>query len=417
MTKLWHSGVVLSAAGLLAGLGNYGFQAIIGHCLDKAEYGYVNSTLGFIGLLGLPLVIVSTSITHYIAHFRATGDEARLQGLLLGCRKFLFRLTLAGSVVAALLIKPLSSFFHFPRQGLMLVALACALGGLWGAFVNTLCQGLGWFGRLASITLVMMVLRLSFGTVMVIKYPAAEAGVLATGVALLGYLMWLRWRKELAKRSDPVSPWNLEFAQYLAVGAAWAVGGYCLTQGDLLVAQRNFTGRDLGLYTAAGLLGRALPMVVAPMLTVLFTSRSGHRTDSALREQLKLLGLYAVGLAAGAAVLLLLRNFWVRMIFGEYTPEAAAMVSRLAVTMAFVGLMQAVGMWALASRWLKVALLYGASGLGFWLVLLIWGKSPAVMLQLMPVAAGVAFGLVFVSWLIAMRSSHTGRVADSARLN
>src|ERR1035437_4450393 len=308
MTKLWHSGQILSAAGLLAGLGNYGFQAIMGHCLDKAEFGYVNSTLGFIGLLGLPLVIVSTSITHYIAHFRATGDEARLQGLLLGCRKFLFRLTLAGSVAAALLIKPLSSFFHFPRQGLMLVALVCALGGLWGAFVSTLCQGLGWFGRLASITLVMMVLRLSFGTVMVIKYPVAEAGVLATGVALLGYLMWLRWRKELARKSEAVSPWNLEFAQYLAVGAAWAIGGYCLTQGDLLVAQRNFTGRDLGLYTAAGLLGRALPMVVAPMLTVLFTSRSGHRTDSALREQLKLLGLYAAGLAAGAAVLLVARG-------------------------------------------------------------------------------------------------------------
>ena len=105
--------------------------------------------LGFIGLLGLPLVIATTSVTHYIAHFRATGDEARLQGLLAGCRKFLFRLTLAGSVAAALLIKPLSAFFHFPRQGLMLVALVCALAGLWGAFVNTLCQGLGWFGRLA----------------------------------------------------------------------------------------------------------------------------------------------------------------------------------------------------------------------------------------------------------------------------
>jgi O-antigen/teichoic acid export membrane protein len=73
MTKLWRSGVILSAAGLLAGLGNYAFQAIVGRCLDKAEYGYVTSTLGFIGLLGLPLVITSTSVTHYIAHFRAMG--------------------------------------------------------------------------------------------------------------------------------------------------------------------------------------------------------------------------------------------------------------------------------------------------------------------------------------------------------
>ena len=155
-------------------------------------------------------------------------------------------------------------------------------------------------------------------------------------------------------------------------------------------------------------------MVVAPMLTVLFTSRSGHRTESALREQLRLLGLYATGLASGAAVLLFLRDFWVRLIFGEYTPEAAAMVSRLAVTMAFVGLMQAVGMWALASRWLKVALLYGASGLIYWVVLLTWGRSPAVMLQLMPTVAGSAFGLLFISWLVAMRMSHPGRRPNSA---
>jgi len=62
MAKLWRSGVILSFAGLVAGLGNYAFQAIIGRCLDKAEYGYVNSTLGFIVLLGLPLAIASTSI-------------------------------------------------------------------------------------------------------------------------------------------------------------------------------------------------------------------------------------------------------------------------------------------------------------------------------------------------------------------
>ena len=283
MINLWRSGVILSVARLLAGLGNYAFQAVIGRCLDKAEYGYANSTLGFIGLLGLPIAIAGTSVTHYIAHFRATGDEARLQGLLSGCRTLLFRLTLAGSVAATLLIRPLSSFFHFPRQGLMLVALVCALAGLWGTFVNTLCQGLGWFGRLAGITLVMMVLRLAFGTIMLIQHPVAEAGVLASGVAFLAYLMSLRWRKELASKTEPVSPWNLEFAQYLAVGTAWAIGNYCLTQGDLLVAQRYFSGRDLGLYTAAGSLGRALPMVVGPLLTVLFTSRSGHRTDSALR--------------------------------------------------------------------------------------------------------------------------------------
>jgi hypothetical protein len=59
-------------------------------------------------------------------------------------------------------------------------------------------------------------------------------------------------------------------------------------------------------------------------------------------------------------------------------------------------------MWALASRWLKIALLYGGLGLAYWLLLLCLGKSPADLLRLMPTAAGIAFGILFVFWMIAM---------------
>jgi len=69
-------------------------------------------------------------------------------------------------------------------------------------------------------------------------------------------------------------------------------------------------------------------------------------------------------------------------------------------------------MWALASRWFKLALFYGVSGLIYWLVLLGWGKSPPVMLDVMPVAAGAAFAFLFVFWLVAMRASHPGPGAD-----
>ena len=181
------------------------------------------------------------------------------------------------------------------------------------------------------------------------------------------------------------------------------------------MAQRYFSGRDLGLYTAAGLLGRALPMVVGPMLTVLFTSRSGHRTEGACANSWSCWALYAVGLAQGPPACCSCADFWVRLIFGKYTPEAAAMVSRLAVTMAFIGLMQAVGMWALASRWLKVALSLWGVRAGLLVGALAWGTSPPVMLQLMPVAAGVGLwpAVSFRGWS-AMRTSHPGRRSNFA---
>jgi hypothetical protein len=130
-----------------------------------------------------------------------------------------------------------------------------------------------------------------------------------------------------------------------------------------------------------------------------------------LREQLKLLGLYAFGLVSGAIALFVLRKFCLEILHRN-TPAAADMIGRFSITMAFVGLLQALAMWALASRWIKISLLYGALGIAYWLTLLFRGKSPAAMLQTMPVAAGLAFGALFLVWLVAMRPRKTGEPAQ-----
>jgi hypothetical protein len=229
--------------------------------------------------------------------------------------------------------------------------------------------------------------------------------VLASAVMLLANLVLLFWKKDFPRRTDVViSPWTGEFIQFLIVSAACVFGTYCLNQGDLLVAQRNnFSGASLSAYSAAGLLARALPMVVAPLLTVLFTHRSSQHHGDALREQLKLLGLYAVGLIGGAIALFVLRDFCVKLIFGKPAPEAAAMIGRFATAMVFVGLLQALAMWSLASRWLKISLSYGALGFGYWLTLFTLGKTPLDLLRVMPVTAGIAFGILFLSWFVTMR--------------
>ncbi len=402
--NLLQSGVIFFLANFVSLLGQAAFQAIIGRQLDRGEFGLVNSTISFIGLLGLPLVIATTAVTHYIARFNFSGDDARLQGLLAGCRKFLFHLTLAGSIIAVILVIPLSNFFHFPRATLMLVALGCVLAGLWGSFVTALCQGLAWFKRLAAIGLLGVFLRISFGWLTTKFWPLAELAVLASAVMLLANFALFFWRKDFPRRTDTViSPWTGEFIQFLIVSAACLFGTYCFIQSDLLVAQRYFSSMELGNYSAAGLLARALPMSVAPLLTVLFTHRSGQSHGDALPEQLKLLGLYAASLICGAVVMFGLRYFLVKLIFGKPAPESAEMIGRFVATMVFVGLLQSLGMWSLASRWIKLALFYGGLGLAYWITLLCFGKSPTDLLRVMPVAAGTACGTLFLFWLITMR--------------
>lgn len=404
--NILHSGVILSAASFLMGVGNLGYQAIIGHVLKKSgEFGLANTTLGYVQLLGLPLTIAITAITHYIAKFDFHGDAARLQGLLAGCRRFLFRITITGSLLAVLVAKPLSDFLHF-RPGLTMSALVCVLAGLWGGLATALCQGLSWFKRLAFIGLLGVGIRLLYGGVVVTQFPIAECAVLATAAAALSNLVLLFWRRDMVRPAEPVSPWNREFVQFLVVAAACLGGGYCFTQGDLLVAQRFFSKPELDAYTGAGVFARALPITVAPLLTVLFTHRSTAHTGEALREQLKLIGIYALGLVGGLIGLLVLRTFCLKLI-GKDTPEAVAIIPPLATAMVSVGLLQALGIWALASRWMKVAVLYGVLGLAYWLTLFGFGKSPTELLRVMPIAAGVAFVILFFFWLQTMRQ---GRV-------
>jgi len=408
MKNIWRSGMIFTVISFLTGLGNLAFQAVLGrHLNGKGEYGDANSAIsGFMPLLGLLPSVAVFAVTHYIAHFNFIGDSARLQGLLAGCRKFLVHLTVVGSLVAIIVIKPLSVFFHY-SEGLMLVTLFCTLFGLWGSLATALCQGMAWFKRLALIGFLAMLLRVGFGWFVTLRWPSPETAVLASTFALFAYLVLLFWRKDFSLQGQAVSPWNNEFVFYLTISIASVVGNYCFNQGDLLVMQRYFSDADRDAYTAAERFAVALPMTVAPMLTVLFTHRSVEHTAGALREQLKLIGLYVIGLTSGAVCLLILRSFCLKLI-GKYTPESAGMMAPLCGAMISIGLLQALGTWALASRWSKMCLLYGGLGIAYWLTLFIAGTTPQKLLHVMPLAAAIALVILFLVWLFEMKRHKPG---------
>jgi O-antigen/teichoic acid export membrane protein len=402
--KLWRSGVIWSVLSFICGLGNLAVSAVLGHRLSKAEYGYSNSTLDFITFLGLPLQAFGTAVIHYIAYFRARNDEARLQGLLAGCQNLLIKVSLGGSILAIVLADPLGRFFHFPRASLMVLALICMLAAVWSGLAVAMCQGMAWFKRMAVIGVAAMSMRLLFCWVMTKPFPTAEMAVSATAFSFIANLSLLYWWKDIFRHgAERISPWNLQFAKFLLVTGATVGGTFFFTAGDGLVAVRYFSGNDLGAYHGAARLGRAIPATVGPLLMVMFTSRSGHKEGAALSDQRILLALYGAGLACGAAGLVIFRGIFVKVIFGSENAEAAQMIVPYSVTMVFVGLNQAIGMWSLANRWLKVAAVYGILGLSYWGVLLTTGRTPTTLLRAMPIGAGTAFCLLCGAWLLKTR--------------
>ena len=400
--KLWRSGLIWSALNFVGGLGNLACSSILGHHLAPypGEFGYCNTLLYFTTFLGLPLQMLNTSVIHYIAHFRSQNDEARLQGLLAGCQKLLLWATVAGSLLAIVVAEPLGRYFHFPRPSLMLAALMCGLVGWWSGFGVALCQGMAWFKRMALIGLVAVGARCLFAWTMTKRFPTAEMALSATTVSLcVNFILFYWWKDIFGHGAKKISPFNREFAQFLAATGATVAGTYFFTFGDGLVCNKYFAHNALDAYETAARFARAIPATVVPLLIVTFTSRSGSKEGAAVSDQRILLTLYAAGLACGGLGLILFRGLFVKLILGRSNAEAAAMIIPFSITMVLIGLNQAIGMWSLADRRLKMALLYGALGLTYWLTLLGVGKTPDTLLHAMPIGAGAAFALLCACWL------------------
>jgi len=419
--KILHSGIIFTALSFGAAGGNFFYQGIIGRRLEAGEYGFANAADSFTGLLGLPLLMASTAVIHHIAHFRGTNNEARLQGLLVACRSFLLKFTIVACVIGLILIEPLSHVFGIPRASITMTALVGLIIALWSGYATALAQGMGWFKRLALISLVGVAVRIGFVWIMTRQYPIAESSVLAVACGTMLNLAVFFWWRDLFKHGERVSPWDRDFFRYLLVAAAGVGAQYCFTKGDMLVASKYFSAADLGAYSAAAKISSALHFAVSPLLIVLFTARSSARTGKSLSGPLGLLLLYAGGLALGAIVLFFARDLCVKLIFSRPFPEASAMILRLATTMIFVGLIQALGMWALASHWLKVGLLYGVVGAAYWATLLTVARqatppganlSPNILLNVMPITAFAGFAIMLVAWIVMLRRGPTDEPAN-----
>lgn len=409
MPKLWQSGMVFTVASFAAGLLNYAFQGVIGRQLPLNEYGLVNAILGFVGLFSLPLAAIRQALTHHIAQLRASGDEARLRGLFLGGERLLLRATVLGCLIALVLVYPLATFFHIPRVSLVAVALAVVFANLWTEFANGVFFGMAWFGRLGGIIVSCALARVLLGALGTRLWPGAEPAILASLAYALVFASLFLWRHHLARPGlESIRPSGREFTHYAFACTAFVLGQYAFLQGDLLVAQRHIAGDDLGLYTGAGQLGRALVYLVSPFLMVLFQARSAHRHASAVRDQIGLLMLYAAALVAGAFAITFLRGPLSGLIFGRAETGAAQLVGPFTAAMVSVGLVQAVGTWALASRWFKITYLFGALGIAYWLMLLFLGRDAGSLLRIMLFSSTASAIILSICWIAVGRRRQTG---------
>ncbi|MBA2271533.1 MAG: hypothetical protein H0W20_13205 [Chthoniobacterales bacterium] len=402
--KVWQGGVLLMACNFLVALGNYAFQGVIGRQLPLVEYGYANAAAGAVLLLSLPVMASSNALTHYVARFRASGQEAELQGLVSSTRKWLGLVAGSGFVLALLLTQPLATYCGFPRPSLVVAMVVNMTAMLGIAFVTALCTGMGWYARLGLIAVGGMIVKLVSVWTVTRGMPLAEGAVAATAASAGVYAVILFWWKDVSGAGERINPLNREFGLFALAALASAFGSFAFTQSDILMAQRNLPAEAVGYFCAAGVFARGMLGLTGPLLMVFFATRSAgakHASDS--RTYFILIGLYLLIMSLGAIAITVLREPLTHSIFGRPEPAAAALVGRFALLILAIGAIEILGSWALASRWFGVVHAQFGLGVLYVAVGLVFGTDPSRLLSALLAAATTVLAVLLGICVICAR--------------
>jgi hypothetical protein len=363
-------------------------QIVFRRYLQPGEFAILNTLLGVIVLMTVPVF----ALQHAFAYFRPRDADVDQLALLKNARlPLLLPFAVGWAILATLLLFPLLAFLNLPRFSLGLLTVPNVLLAL-GAYVSASYYERQNRLRFWSwLLLLAAVIRLLLVFVFTRAEPWAEAGLaagllaglVAISVLLRGTDVRLDWKKASAAWRDR------EFRAYLAATFSVMLGLFLFTNADRIVAQIWFGtpgDNNMGLvkwglfdgYQTAGLLGRGLLWATQPLLLLLLVRRS--RQEHTTHGSRRIFWIYCSALLAGAILLDVFALPLTRLFGGPEANLTTYFIPPFAAAMVPLGLLQGVGIFALASRRYPECFTLGGCSLAYTLLLVLAGR-PQVMLS------------------------------------
>ncbi len=386
---------------------NFIAQIFLRRELHLGEFGTLNTALGVVGLLTLPLLALNQAFTLYLRQIHPPEHAPRIEALRAAAFIATETFGWIWGGLSILLIFVLLPLLDVPRISIHLFTVINVLVALGGVLSWAICQGGNRLRFWATLLFYAALSRALVGALLGWLEPWAESGLAAlllAGFIALAPALDIREIKPALRWKACRDVWDRDFLLYAGATFSVLLGVFLFTNADRIVAQKWLgvaINNNLGIvswslldaYQTAGLLGRSLLWGTQPLLWILFAHRSPlNRTTTA---SLTFFWIYLGALLLGAILLGCLAQPLSRLFCGPNFQSTAQFVPSLAAVMVPLGLLQALGVFSLASRRYHECFVLGGCAVGYTLLLYLAGRQP----QLMP---AYMFGGGLVSLMIVL---------------
>ena len=322
-----RAGILLVAAGGIAGVLNLLFNVVVARGSGVQQYGAIGPLLTLVTIFGL----LATGFQYSVA--RITALDSRPGHELLGTA---LRVVLPWALLVlllAVLAWPMSAFLRIASPVAFVLIAALAAVGILGSAVSGLLVGLRRFRVIAGLVvgsaLLRVILGLKFGHGPAAITGSVVASVIPGVVALfvgLGAVAFTGMHRGPEPRPSPAalangsSPPASSLAAALISSALWCVWGL-----PMLFARHSLGPTAAGDFAAGQLLAGAIVWGTAPLVTAFFPTiaRSGGLAPLVTG------GLATLGLALGGlAVLTAIGPLMIHTVYGmAFRPPRVLLLS------------------------------------------------------------------------------------------
>ena len=320
---LQHSALLVIANGVAA-LFNLLYHAVCGRMLSFSEYGVLTALLDGILILSVPLVGLSTALTHTSASLAAKEQFPAIRQL--AWRWFRGLLIVSVALVAfTWLTRPaIAEWVRFDRPTAVLAASLVLAAGLVLTVWSAILAGMQRFGALAIYIVTVAVSRVGLaGLCMMLFFPVAGYALLGQGLAFgLGMLfcMAIVLRHTQSGTAAPSVP--APVGKYILSSALFLLGLRLLTLSDVLLARHLFDLPIADRYARLTVPARLVMMVTLPIAAVMFPKvvaarEAGGAAGRAVAWRASL--LTAALLVPAVAVVAVFPDFVLGIMYGEFT--------------------------------------------------------------------------------------------------
>jgi O-antigen/teichoic acid export membrane protein len=320
-----QSGWMLFAT-TLSGVFFYATHIPASRLMDPNEYGVFNTLLQVLNQMAIPSVGLLTIFVQQAAMSETEEHRRELAGAVRSVLKATVFFWLLTAAVVFLSQKKLLADYKIKNPVALWATVVLGLVSLWTPVMSGILQGRQDFLWLGLMPIVSASTRFALitGIVMLVAGQAAGAviGVLLSMTAAMAIGIWKTWPLWRGKAAKFYwTPW---LKKVLPLTLGLGANTFMFTV-DMLAVQRFL--EDSGIYGAAGMIGRALVFMVAPLTTVMFPKivRAAAKSE---RTDVMAQALGATALMAGAAALFctFFPDLPIRIVQGEKYLAAAPLV-------------------------------------------------------------------------------------------